>query len=270
MKKIIRSVIGFLFLNIYFNGTTHFISNSVIQFICLLLFFPIAAIIARFNGLPGLKGIGLIRNQNWLRHFTVSFFIGFGIWANMYMTYWLLGKFEITGIKTGSEAFSTIIQVFVGFLFGSLINDLITRGFVLNVLKRKLPTFLIAGISICIYALDDFWNGDLTGINFVFSIILGCSLTYSFLKTGTVWANTGIHFGLNVAYGLIFGLSGQYGGGLIMTEKGEITPLLNNIIVLSAAAILFLAVFLYYRNKGNAALGNVRFNRNERDARQIT
>lgn len=249
MKKILIGICGFIVLNIYFNGTTHFISNSVIQFICLLLFFPIAIVVAKINGLPGLKGLGVVKDGNSLKHFFVSFCIGFGCWALLYTTYWQLGKFEITGVKSGIDAIMTVVQVMVGFFLGSFINDIITRGYVINLLKGKLPTFLIAIMSIIIYALDDFWNGDLTLMNFAFSIILGCSLTYAFLKTGSIWANTGIHFGLNVAYGVIYGLSGEYGGGIILTEKGEINSLLNNLVVLSAAVMIFVFVLIYYRNK---------------------
>ncbi|WP_335489417.1 class I SAM-dependent methyltransferase [Bacillus sp. JJ1773] len=85
-----------------------------------------------------------------------------------------------------------------------------------------------------------------------------------------MWANTGIHFGLNVAYGIIYGLSGEYGDGLILTVKGEINPVLNNFIVLAAATIMFLAVFLYYRNKSNENIRFVGVERHDRDARQIT
>ncbi|MBY0121520.1 type II CAAX prenyl endopeptidase Rce1 family protein [Bacillus sp. S/N-304-OC-R1] len=249
MKKFIIGISGFLVLNIYFNGTTHFLSNSVVQFICLLLFFPIASLIARLNGLPGLKGLGFFKDRNTLKHFFVSFGIGFSCWALMYIIYWQIGKFHITGVKTGMDAFMTIVQIMVGFFLGSLINDLITRGYILNLLKGKLPSIVIAIISIIIYSLDDFWNGDLTFTNFVFSIFLGCSLTYAFLKTGSVWADTGLHFGLNVAYGLIYGLSGEYGGGLILTEKGEINSILNNFVVLTAALMIFVPVYFYYRNK---------------------
>lgn len=137
------------------------------------------------------------------------------------------------------------------FFLGSIINDLITRGFVIHSLAGKLPPFFIAIISITLYALDDFWNGDVTFLNFVFSLILGCSLTYSFYQSGSVWADTGIHFGLNVSYGLLYGLNGKSGGGLLMITEGKINPLLNNTILLATTSLLFLVVFLYYWKKGD-------------------
>lgn len=250
MKKFILAISGFLILDIYFNVTTRFISNSIIQFLCLILFFPLALFIARLNGLSGLSGLGMDRNRKSLKYFTVSFIIGFSIWALMYIAYWIFGKFEITGIKTGFEALSIFVQVLVGFFFGSLINDLITRGFVINVLKNQFSTGFIFLISVTIYALDDFWNGEFTSLNLTFSILLGCSLTYSYLKTNSIWADTGLHFGLNVAYGMVYGLVGKEGGGIMVITGNEFPSLSNNLILLTTATFLFLIVYLYYRKNG--------------------
>ena len=82
-----------------------------------------------------------------------------------------------------------------------------------------------------------------------FSLILGCSLTFSFYKSGSVWADTGIHFGLNIAYGLFYGLIGKAGDGLLLITNGEISLLLNNTVLLSFASLLFLAMFFYYRKR---------------------
>lgn len=247
MKKIIIGIGSFLFLDLYFNVTTHLLSNSAMQLVGMLLFFPIASYIAKLNGLSGLKGIGLFFHKNGFKFFIISFGVGFLLWAMMYTIYWWNGKFEITGMKVGMEAVMTVISIIVGFFLGSMINDLITRGFIINLLKRKIPVLFLGAICVLVYAMDDFWNGDITLLNFIFSISLGCSLTYAFMKTGSVWANTGIHFGLNVAYGMIYGLSGEYNSGLFLSKGGEINQLLNQTILLSITILLFLIVFTYYR-----------------------
>jgi len=249
MKKFITGLFSFIILDLYFNITTHFINfNIFIQLISILLFFPLASLIAKLNGLQGLRGIGMVR-EKWPKFFAASFLIGFGSWALMYFSYDMAGKFNIIGVKNGLEVWWGIGQIIVGFFLGSLINDLVTRGFVINVLKGKIPPLAIAAISILIYALDDFWNGDLSILNFIFSVVLGFSLTYAFFKTGSIWASTGIHFGLNMAYGMLFGLSGGYGDGIFLMTKGSIHPFLNTTILLMAAAFVFLIVFLYYRDK---------------------
>jgi membrane protease YdiL (CAAX protease family) len=258
MKKILIGVPVFLLLNLYFNVTTHFISNTIIQLICILLFFLIAHYTVRLVGLPGLKGLGLVKSKKGLQYFLISFLIGFGCWTSMYVVYWNLEKFDITGMKTGMEALWIGFQVLVGFFLGSLINDLITRGYIINLLSGKLKPLAIGSISILIYAIDDFWNGDLTIMNFVFSIILGCSFTYAFLKTGSLWANTGLHFGLNVSYGMFYGLSGDYGAGLLTISEGDIHPIINHLVVLSAAAVLFIIVYVVYRKPRSQPVIDVR------------
>lgn len=249
MKKLGLGILGFILLNLYFNVMTHFIGNTIIQLLGLLLFFPLAAFIARWNGLEGLYGLGLKKDNPSFRFFGVSFLIGFSCWALLYATYGAAGKFHLSGFKPVVEIAWVISQIAVGFFLGSLLNDLITRGYVMNMLKGKLPPFAVGTISVLIYAMDDFWNGDPTWVNFLFSVLLGCSLTYAFYKTGSIWASTGIHFGLNLAFGLLYGLSGGINDGIFVAEQGSMDPLLNNSILLSISALLFLPVFVYYRNK---------------------
>jgi membrane protease YdiL (CAAX protease family) len=247
MKKFLIGILIFIVLNLYFNFTTHFISNTVIVFISILLFFPLASYLVRLVGISGLRGLGLFYSKRGLRFFCISFLIGFGTWTLMYLLYSYLGKFQIMGVKTGIEALWIVLQVLVGFFLGSLINDLITRSYVIHFLQGKMQPVVIGFISIVIYALDDFWNGDLTLMNFVFSLILGCTFTLAFLKTGSLWANTGLHFGLNIAFGLFYGLNGTYGSGLITTVEGEIHWAVNSLIVLGAACVLFVIVYFVYQ-----------------------
>lgn len=250
MRKLFLGILSFLILDFYFFAATNFVSNNIIKFIGILLFFPIAYFVAKFNGLQGLRGIGLQKTKRWKKHFLVSFLIGFGLWAVMYLVYGLLGKYDLIGVKTGVNSWFIVIQVIIGFFFGSLINDLITRGFIINILKGKMPIIWIGFVSIIIYALDDLFIGGFTLINLLFSLILGCSLTYSFIKSETVWADTGIHFGLNVAYGLLYGLNGNLQSGIFDVTEGGISPLLNNVILLAFASLMFIVVFLYYRKVG--------------------
>jgi hypothetical protein len=84
-------------------------------------------------------------------------------------------------------------------------------------------------------------------MNFAFSVVLGCSLTFAFLKTGAVWANTGIHFGLNMAFGLLYGLGGNVGGGVLSMREGSLASLPNDAILLGAALLLFALVYALYR-----------------------
>jgi membrane protease YdiL (CAAX protease family) len=222
------------------------------------LVFPYCSLFGKDGWTAWTEGLGFVRSKKGLQYFLISFLIGFSCWTAMYAFYWNLGKFDITGMKTGIEALWIGFQVLVGSFLGSLINDLITRGYIINSLSGKLQPLAIGCISILIYSLDDFWNGEPTIMNFVFSLILGVSFTYAFLKTGSLWANTGLHFGLNVSYKMFYGLSGDYGAGLLTTSECDIHPLINHLVVLSAAVVIFIIVYFVYRNASRQSVIDVR------------
>jgi hypothetical protein len=98
-----------------------------------------------------------------------------------------------------------------------------------------------------LYALDDYWYAGFSLSNFIFSVILGLSLTYAFYKTGSIWANTGIHYGLNVAYGLFFGMVGSPGTSVFMVKEAVNESLLSEILYYLIPSMMFFTVLMAIR-----------------------
>lgn len=140
-----------------------------------------------------------------------------------------------------------LLQVLVGFFIGSLMNDLIVRGYVMNNLRGRLPVPWVFVISILIYCLDDYWYAPFTLYNFIFSACIGFSLTYAFYKTGSIWANTGLHFGNNVSYGLFYGLVQKNDGGIFLVTDTGTDSLLGQSVEIAFTALLFLTVLFFFR-----------------------
>ncbi|MEH7076928.1 CPBP family intramembrane glutamic endopeptidase [Neobacillus drentensis] len=237
-----------MILDLYFNLVPVQLDNPFIQFGSTLLFFPLAHFIAKWVGLNGLKGLGIVFHRGWKKNFLYSFTIGFTFWMLMFGIQFLNGQLEFVGMKQPVDLIMPIVEVFVGYFVGSLINDLITRGYILQQLKGKVHIFWVFTISIIIYALDDYWYAGFSLSNIIFSILLGLSLTLAFYKTGSVWADTGLHYGLNIAYGLFYGLVGNPEGGILqIKETGQETVYLQYII--PAMMFIFVVWFLpFYSN----------------------
>ena len=251
MKKLSIGIIGFIFLDLYFNLAVNGLSNMYLQLAAILLFFPLAHFIASISGIGGLKALGLSFSNGWKRNFAYSFLIGFFFWGLMYAARYWAGAIDITGVKPARDAIMPIMEAIVGFFLGSLINDLIVRGYVFGLLKDRLHTGWVFTISILIYALDDYWHESFSLDNFIFSVLLGLSLTYAFYKTGSIWADTGLHFGLNMAFSLLYGLSQKAGSGIFIMKEAVHTPLLAEQLpnIFSLAMFLFLlAVIKFYNN----------------------
>jgi membrane protease YdiL (CAAX protease family) len=246
-------MIGFIVLDMYFAIVTTQVGNPFLQFGATLVFFPLAYFIAKWVGLDGLKGLGLLFHHGWKKNFFYSFLIGFSFWMLWYGIEFQIGQLEYVGIKPPRELFMPIIEVFVGFFVGSLINDLIIRGYVMNLLKGRIHILWIFTISILLYALDDYWYAGLSIHNIIFSILLGLSLTYSLYKTGSIWADTGIHYGLNIAYGLFYGLVGKAGGGIFIIKTGQDSTL-SSLLSFVIPGIMFIFVLWFskfYTNTKN-------------------
>jgi membrane protease YdiL (CAAX protease family) len=205
---IVKGIIGFLILDLYFYSTAK-LANPIFAFAGLLLFFPIASFVSKWAGLGGLKGIGLFFHKGLGKNFFYSFLIGFLFWMLMFSLEFLSGDLQFAGFRKPLEMLVSFVMITAGFFVGSLINDLIIRGYLMNLFKGRMRIGLVFAISILIYSLDDIWNAGFSISNTVFSMILGLSLTLAYYKTGSIWADTGIHFGLNLAYGLLFGLAGN-------------------------------------------------------------
>lgn len=240
-------MVGFLILDLYFVFVPSLLGNPFLQFGTYLAFFPLAYFIAKWVGLNGLKGMGLVFHRGWLKNFIISFWIGFSFWILMFGIQLINGDLIWDGSREPSELLMPLLMIIVGFFIGSFINDLIVRGFVINLLKDKLHVGWVFSISILLYALDDYWYAGFSLSNFIFSVILGLSLSYAFYRTHSIWANTGIHYGLNVAYGLFFGMVGSPGTSIFMVKEAVNESLLSEILYYFIPALMFFTVLLVIR-----------------------
>lgn len=247
ITNFIKATVGFLILDMYFVFVPTFFQNPFIQFGGLLAFFPLAFFIAKWVGLNGLKGMGLIFHRGWFMNFINSFLIGFCFWLLMFGIQLVSGDLQWNGLRNPTDLLMPILMIIVGFFFGSFINDLIIRGYVINLLKGKIHIRWVYTVSILIYALDDYWYGGFSLSNFIFSVILGLSLTYSFYKTGSIWANTGIHYGLNVAFGLFFGMVGSPGTSVFMVKEAANASLLSELLYYLIPSLMFITVLFIIR-----------------------
>ncbi|MFS0862371.1 CPBP family intramembrane glutamic endopeptidase [Fredinandcohnia sp. 179-A 10B2 NHS] len=219
-KTILIFLTQFIILSLYFNLFPFILPmNDVFRFFHIILFFPIAYFVARVFSKGDIRIYGVVFYKGWGKNSLIGFIIGAFFWTILFGSYIALGKYEILGFKSINESVFPMFAVLFGFGTGSLINDMLTRGLVFHHFKDKLSVPTVFVISILLYAFDDVWYAGFSIQNTIFSIVLGLSLTYVFYKTNSIWVNTGIHFGLNVVYGLFYGVSGKPGDGIFMFKE---------------------------------------------------
>ena len=247
MGYYVKVLLGFFVLNLYLNMGIAKTSDFFLQVLLVLLFFPLLKGILMLTKVKKYKNIGISFHSKWWRNLLIGFMIGFSFWLMKYILVYIFGGFEIIGVKSLPEMIMSLLMVMLIFFVGSFLNDIIIRGFVFGHLKERIPLKWVFIISLILYALDDSWNEGFSFTNTLFSLFLGLSLTYVIFKTGSLWANTGIHWGLNVCYGIFNGPLGSSDGGII-TTKFEQQSMFLEMISYSIPLFMFLFVYLL-RNK---------------------
>ncbi len=247
MSYYVKVILGFIVLDLYLNVGIAKSSQFFIQVLLVLMFFPLLKGILTLTKVKEYKNIGIDFHQKWWINMTIGFMIGFSFWLMKYILVYLFGGFKVTGVMSFPEMVPSVVMIMLIFLVGSFLNDIIVRGFVFGHLKGKIPVKWVFIISLLLYSLDDSWNEGFSMSNMVFSLLLGLSLTYATFKTGSLWANTGIHWGLNVCYGIFNGPLGSTDGGIIITKYEQSTIFLE-IIGYIVPVLMFLFVYLL-RNK---------------------
>ncbi|MBO0962264.1 CPBP family intramembrane metalloprotease [Neobacillus sp. MM2021_6] len=238
---------GFIVLDLYLNIGIAKAGQFWLQVLLVLLFFPLLKGILMLTKANEYKNIGITFHPKWSKNMMLGFIIGFSFWLVKYAMQYLLHGFDITGIVPFPQMLSTLFMIMLTFLIGSCLNDIIIRGYVFGHLKGKMPMKWVFLISLVLYVLDDSWNEGFSLSNTLFSLVLGLSVTYAIYKTGSIWANTGIHWGLNVCYGIFNGTLGSSGGGILLTQDLS-TTFMTEIISYMIPLFMFLFIFLM-RNK---------------------
>lgn len=243
--NLLSFITSYTILSIYFYLVPLLIPmNDLLRFLYLLSFFPVAQLLAKKLFGRGLESYGLIFFNGWYKNLGIGLSIGFIGWSLLYGVRIIIGEYTVIGTKSFTDSLIVLIMICAGFLIGSLISDMIVRGLVYHHFGNRVSFGMLVLISIILYALDDIWLEGLTVSNFIFSVCLGTSLAYAFYKTHSIWANTGLHAGLNIAYGLFFGVTGNVGDGIIQFEITNsnlfFSPWLSSLFAL----LLFMMIYM--------------------------
>ena len=245
-------ILAFLLLNLYANGLPKLFQLDVLPWLAYAAgFFVVAHLVGRYGlKLKGLVSFGLRLQKGWLKLLLLGFLVGFAIWALKYLVFYLIGKIEVAGWMDGAYIAGMLAQALFGMLLAAAINDVLIRGYWLAYCQKAnlMKWYLV--ITTVLYALDDSWNEGIEGINLVFSAVLGISLAYTVLKTGSIWMAIGIHWGSNMMFRMMAGFNGQGVWQLEQVKEGVTFEWISILIT----ALIFPVVYLLLRNrKGNLA-----------------
>lgn len=171
-------------------------------FISLLIFFRVKVIEKR-----SLSSIGFNKN-NWLKKYSLGFLIGLVMMSIIVLI--LLSFGYITVEKNpiqlvGISAISSILVILFGWIIQGATEEIVTRGWLLNVLSSKYNIGFGLLISSTLFGLMHLTNPNVNYIAVINIIFVGLFYGLYVIKTNDLWSVCGMHSAWNFAQGNIFG-----------------------------------------------------------------
>ena len=171
-------------------------------FISLLIFFRVKVIEKR-----SLSSIGFNKN-NWLKKYSLGFLIGLVMMSIIVLILLLFGYITVEKNPiqpVGVSAISSVLVILFGWIIQGATEEIVTRGWLLNVLSSKYNIGFGLLISSTLFGLMHLTNPNVNYIAVINIIFVGLFYGLYVIKTNDLWAVCGMHSAWNFAQGNIFG-----------------------------------------------------------------
>lgn len=171
-------------------------------FISLLIFFRVKVIEKR-----SLSSIGFNKN-NWLKKYSLGFLIGLVMMSIIVLILLLFGYITVEKNPiqpVGVSAISSVLVILFGWIIQGATEEIVTRGWLLNVLSTKYNIGVGLLISSTLFGLMHLTNPNVNYIAVINIILVGLFYGLYVIKTNDLWAVCGMHSAWNFAQGNIFG-----------------------------------------------------------------
>ena len=171
-------------------------------FISLLVFFRVKVIEKR-----SFSSIGFNKN-NWLKKYSLGFLIGLAMMSIIVLILLPFGYITIEKNPiqpVGVSAIASVLVILFGWIIQGATEEIVTRGWLLNVLSTKYNKGVGLLISSTLFGLMHLTNPNVNYIAVINIILVGLFYGLYVIKTNDLWAVCGMHSAWNFAQGNIFG-----------------------------------------------------------------
>lgn len=184
--------------------------NLLLLFLNLLTFATISSLVffrVKVIERRSLSSIGLNKN-NWLKKYLLGFFIGLVMMSIIVLILLSFGYITIEKNPiqpVGVSAISSILVILFGWIIQGATEEIVTRGWLLNVLSNKYNIGVGLLISSTLFGLMHLSNPNVNYIAVINIILVGLFYGFYVIKTNDLWAVCGMHTAWNFAQGNLFG-----------------------------------------------------------------
>jgi membrane protease YdiL (CAAX protease family) len=151
---------------------------------------------------------------------------------------------------------NTVLYLFV-FIIVGFAEELLTRGYVMSVLRQTKCMPLVIATSSVLFSLMHIKNNSFSLIPFINIVLAGLLFAYMFIKSGSIWMPIGYHITWNYFQGCVYGfpVSGHGSQGIFNMQYASDTILNGGafgpeggLVVTIVLIVSFMFIKWYFRN----------------------
>jgi hypothetical protein len=215
--SIVGTVVTHLIMSL-FKRTSVFIENKeLISSLATLVTFAFTSFTVflwvKFAEKRKIASIGL-QKDHWFKKYVIGFLIGLALMSVVVLILFMLGYIEIEtkAIQpVGASAIVPILVILIGWIIQGATEEILTRGWLMNVLGAKYNIAFGLILSSIVFGLLHLSNDNINYIAILNIMLSGALFGLFTIKTNSLWIACGMHTAWNFAQGNLFGfeVSGQ-------------------------------------------------------------
>jgi hypothetical protein len=196
--------------------------------------------------------------ESWIKKYITGILIGLGLMSTVVLILFMLGDITVETKSlqpVGMAALINIPIIFIGWLIQGATEEVVTRGWLMNVLGAKYNITVGLVTSALLFGALHLMNPSINYIALLNIILVGIFFGLCVIYTNSLWLVCGIHGAWNFAQGNLFGfaVSGNKAGAGTLIDLnlvgntnitgGEFGPeagLVCSFVLLAATLILLL------------------------------
>ena len=134
----------------------------------------------------------------------VGMALGFAACSAIFLLLLAAGNVVVEGVNSPfSLSLFAWVLVFVAV---GIAEEVMTRGFIMSVLRRTNSRFLVIVVPSLIFGLIHLTNPNVTLLSVVNIVLLGIALSLMYYKSGNVWMCIGFHIAWNLFQSVVYGM----------------------------------------------------------------
>jgi membrane protease YdiL (CAAX protease family) len=210
--------------------------QASLMLLCLLAAWPVGRRILRYSGYDAyaLEWRRLV--PAWLAGGVLLAFVSKLLAVGIGATFGAYAVGPVYPVAAGGQIVSVVAVAMVSTFVPSLTEDMITRGFWWRVPGERLRGAAFVGATSLIYVLNHIYRLGNGPMEWFMLFCFGVTYALAVVRTGSLWAAVGVHWGWNLANTLLDSF-------IAIEPSSELSPLLSVAAhVLMAGVILLLPI----------------------------